>query len=205
MITQLTLVIIYRMQKCKPKRQLRTDRKIHINYSDVKQVLSCLKSALSLLFGQLLQVVIIKKNNILESVSWLCYDSISWWRHQMETFSELLALCSGNSPVTGEFPAQRPVTRSFDVFFDLRPNKRLSKQSWGLWFETPSRWLWRHCNILTPHRLLLITTILHTGIQWSSGALDIYSKGSKNIWNKNRICVAGPSNQLFNSGLILWA
>ena len=47
---------------------------------------------------------------------------------------------------TGEFPAQRPVTRSVDVFFDLRPNKRLNKQSWGWWFETPSRPLWRHCN-----------------------------------------------------------
>ena len=70
----------------------------------------------------------------------------SWWRHQMEKFSALLALCAGNSPVPGEFPAQRPVTRSFDVFFDLRPNKRLSKQSWGWWFETPSRSLWRHCN-----------------------------------------------------------
>ena len=45
---------------------------------------------------------------------------VSWWRHQMETFSALLAICAGNSPVTGEFPAQRPVTRSFDVFFDLR-------------------------------------------------------------------------------------
>ena len=44
----------------------------------------------------------------------------SWWRHQMETFSALLAICAGNSPATGEFPAQRPVTRSFDVFFDLR-------------------------------------------------------------------------------------
>ena len=43
----------------------------------------------------------------------------SWWRHQMETFSALLALCAGNSPVTGEFPSQRPVTRSFDVFFHL--------------------------------------------------------------------------------------
>ena len=43
---------------------------------------------------------------------------------------------------TGEFPAQRPVTRSFDVFFDLRLNKRLSKQSRGWWFETPSRSLW---------------------------------------------------------------
>ena len=55
-------------------------------------------------------------------------------------------LC-GNSPVPGEFPAQRPVTRSFDVFFDLRLNKRLSKQSWGWWFETPSRPLWRYCNV----------------------------------------------------------
>ena len=38
----------------------------------------------------------------------------SWWRHQMETFSALLALCAGNSPITGEFPSQRPLTRSFD-------------------------------------------------------------------------------------------
>ena len=62
----------------------------------------------------------------------------------METSSALLAICAGNLPVTGEFPAQRPVTRSFDIFFDLRLNKRLSKQSWGWWFETPSRPLWRH-------------------------------------------------------------
>ena len=54
--------------------------------------------------------------------------TLAWWRHQMETFSALLAICAGNSPVPGEFPAQRPVTRSFDVYFDLRPNKRLSKQ-----------------------------------------------------------------------------
>ena len=55
--------------------------------------------------------------------------------------------CAGNSPVTDEFPAQRPVTLSFDVFDDLRLNKRLSKQSWSWWFETPSRSLWRHCNV----------------------------------------------------------
>ena len=65
-----------------------------------------------------------------------------WWRHQMETFSALLALSAGNSPVTGEFPAQRPVTRGFDVFFDLRLNERLSKQSWSWWFETPLRPVW---------------------------------------------------------------
>ena len=70
----------------------------------------------------------------------------TWWRHQMETISALLALCAGNSPVTGEFPAQRPVTRSLDVFYHLRLNKRLNKQPWGWWFETLLWSLWRHCN-----------------------------------------------------------
>ena len=69
-----------------------------------------------------------------------------WWRHQMETIAALLALCVRNSAVAGEVPAQRPVMRGFDVFFDLRLNKRLSKQSWGWWFETPSRPLKRHSN-----------------------------------------------------------
>ena len=72
--------------------------------------------------------------------------SLSWWRHQMETFSALLVICVGNSPVPGEFPTQRPVRQSFDVFFDMRLNKRLSKQSWGWWFETLSHPLWRHRN-----------------------------------------------------------
>ena len=70
----------------------------------------------------------------------------TWWRHQMEKFSALLTLCAGNSPVTGEFSAERPVTRSFDVFFDLHQIKRLSKHLRGWWFETLSRPLWRHCN-----------------------------------------------------------
>ena len=60
---------------------------------------------------------------------WQALFERTWWRHQMETFSALLAICAGNSPVPGEFPFQRPATRSFDVFFDLRLNKRLSKQS----------------------------------------------------------------------------
>ena len=64
----------------------------------------------------------------------------------METFLALLALCEGNLPVTGEFPIQRPITRSFGVFFDLSLNKRLRKQSCGWWFKTLSRSLWRHCN-----------------------------------------------------------
>ena len=62
------------------------------------------------------------------------------------TFPTLLALCAGNTPVTNDFPPQRPVTRSFDVFFDLRLNKRLSKQSQRRWFKMPARSLWRHWN-----------------------------------------------------------
>ena len=58
------------------------------------------------------------------------------------------SLCAGNSPVPGEFSAQRPVTRSFDIFCDLSLNKRLSKKSRGWWFETPSWPLWRQCNVL---------------------------------------------------------
>ena len=88
--------------------------------------------------------------------------SQAWWCHQMETFSVLLAICAGNSPVTGEFPSQRPVMRSFGVFFDLRLNNRLSKQSCRRWFETPSRSLWRHRNgktaIYMPNQYLTMLT-----------------------------------------------
>ena len=77
----------------------------------------------------------------------MCYClEVPWWRHEMETFSALLAICAGNSPVTGEFPTKRPVTRRFNVFFDLILNKRLSKQSWSWSFETPLCSLWRHYN-----------------------------------------------------------
>ena len=74
----------------------------------------------------------------------------TWWRHQMETFSMLLALCAGNSLVTVEFPSQRPVTQSFGVFFDLHLNKRMSKPSRRQWFEMPLRSLWCHCNAEYP-------------------------------------------------------
>ena len=66
----------------------------------------------------------------------------------MQTFSALLALCEGKPLVTGGFPSQRPVTRSFCVFFDLRLNTEgFCKQPRRRWFETPSRSLWRHCNV----------------------------------------------------------
>ena len=69
----------------------------------------------------------------------------------METFPALLAICVGNSPVTGEFHAQRPVTRSFDGFYDLRP----SKQWWGWWFEMPSHPLWRHCHAVSNMAIII--------------------------------------------------
>ena len=64
----------------------------------------------------------------------------TWWCHQMETFSALLALCAGNSPV----PVNSPHKGQWCG--DLCLNKRLSKQLWGWWFETPSWSLWRQCN-----------------------------------------------------------
>ena len=86
----------------------------------------------------------------------------TWWRHQMETQSALLAICAGNSQVTGEIPAQRPVTRSFDNSLIARLSKRLSKQSWGWWFEMPSHPLWRHCYDL----LTRVLWIVYDVIKW---------------------------------------
>ena len=81
------------------------------------------------------------------AVAGLClFWPLTWWRHQMETFSTLLVLCAGNSPVTGEFASQRQVTWSFHVFFYMRLNTRLSKQPSGWWLETPPCSLWRHCQ-----------------------------------------------------------
>ena len=62
----------------------------------------------------------LRKGKAIMSISRIVCPMGSWWRHQMETFAALLALREGNSPVNAEFPSQRPVTRSFDVFFDLR-------------------------------------------------------------------------------------
>ena len=92
-------------------------------------------------------------------------------RHQMQTFSALLALCVGNSLVTGEFPSQRPVTRSSDVFFDLRLNKRLCIQSRRRGFETLSSSLWCHCNGIILGMYCMPATIqfniIHALPQWT--------------------------------------
>ena len=98
--------------------------------------------------------------------------TLSWWRHQMETFSALLTICAGNSLVT-----QSPVTRSFNVC-DLHPIKGLSKHLWGWWFVTPWRSLWRHCNAI-------LSSNLHANFCFidehniNGSALTSYSKSFK--------------------------
>ena len=80
-------------------------------------------------------------------------------------YPNMIASSYGNifrvtGPLCGNFtghrwiPLQRPVTRSFDVFFYLFLNKQLNKQSQGWWFETPSRQSWRHCNV---HDVIVMT------------------------------------------------
>ena len=71
---------------------------------------------------------------------------LSWWRHQMETFSALLALCAGNSPVPVNSPHKDQWRGAVMFSLICARNKRLSKQPWGWWFETPSWSLWRQCN-----------------------------------------------------------
>ena len=99
----------------------------------------------------------LEKNSLHLNKGTLCKWKTVWW-HQANvdlsskvSWVHMMTSSNGNIfHVTGhlhrEFPAQRPVTRSFDIFFDLRLNKRLSKQSWGWWFEMPSHPLWGHCN-----------------------------------------------------------
>ena len=95
--------------------------------------------------------------------------------------------CAGNSPVTDEFPSQRPVTRSFGVFFDLHLNKRLSKQSWGWWFETTSRSLWRHVKL--PGRRV------NKECKFCADILGIVCKNTFQciVW-RDRLCPCGPGS-----------
>ena len=72
---------------------------------------------------------------LFQVMTWYQKTTSPWWRHLMETFAALLTICAGNSLVTGEFPSQRPVTRSFDIFFDLCL-KQIVEQT----METPVIW-----------------------------------------------------------------
>ena len=126
----------------------------------------------------------------------------------METFSALLAICAENSPVPGEFPAQRPVTRSFDVFSDLRSNKRLGKQSWGWWSETPSSSLWCHRNDSRgskPISWLLISCLLAVlcPLRWLHNGRDGVSNHQPHEYLLNRFFErrSKKSSQLRVTGL----
>ena len=125
----------------------------------------------------------------------------SWWRHQMETFSALLALCAGNSPVTGDFPAQRAVTRKFDVFFDQRPNKRLSKQSWGWWFETISRSSWRQSYDILAYNIwhIFIYIYMYMEIATRVFALLWYD----NYWHSATVELGGKINFSVKNWLLI--
>ena len=111
-----------------------------------------------LIFGQIAHYIYFKLGRCIHYMPCPLHRlwCIPWWCHQTEKFSALLAICAGNSPVPGAFLAQRPVTQSFDVFFDLCLNNGLSKQSWGWWFETLSRPLWHYYDALMPCRFSLL-------------------------------------------------
>ena len=106
----------------------------------------------------------------------VCHDDVIKWKHLPRYWPFV------GSPVAGEFPSQRSVIRSFDVFFDLYLNKWLSKQSWGWWFETPSCPLWRDSNELTLYfgKYLRPSKKCHLGIMPSqfTGHSIIVSKAS---------------------------
>ena len=140
-----------------------------------------------------------------------------WWRHQMETFSALLAICAGNSPVPGEFPAQRPMTWSFDVFFDLRLNKRLSKQTWGWWLETLSCPFWRHRNAtgeFTHKRSVIRRAFLHEDVIMKLSCITQPTNKISYFWlhlilSKFVLCISWPFNiictyQVFIDGFVLY-
>ena len=111
----------------------------------------------------------------------------------------------GNPSVTGGFPSQRPMTRNFDVFFDLRLNKRLSKQSKRQWFETPSRSLLRHCNVdpdgdPSPSEHLFL-------VLWPGGAMLCHKTWSALV-QVMASCLMAPSHYLkqywLTINMILW-
>ena len=134
----------------------------------------------------------------------------------METFSALLALCVGNSPVTDELPAQRPVTWSFDVFFHLHLNERLNKQQWGGWFEMPLCSLWRHCNARIYwwiRKSLLYSSVLTMEILQTCTKLSIYGKKSlifcytcaiSSIWMSLMMCCWHLLNFLWCHKICNW-
>ena len=148
-------------------------------------------------------------------IKWQAYDEVIKWNHFPRYWSSssngnifhVTGYWSfvgrgggGNSPVTGECPAQRPVTRNFDVFFDLHLNNGLSKQSWGWLFETPSRPLWCHCNKLQCNYHLWKNNNVSIGDIANFGDSDIAK-----FWKRYRLSYQGLMSDLAAlSDLIRW-
>ena len=117
-------------------------------------------------YNHVCPVSTVNATNVMVCFVMIWHQSIEWhtWGYYVAVFrghivKNIIMMTSSNGNIfrvtgplcgeftgPGEFPAQRPVTLSFDVFYDLRPNERLSKQQWGWWFETLSCSLWRHRN-----------------------------------------------------------
>ena len=99
-------------------------------------------------FSSKLSKVVLKSQNSTGSGNCPGTQKPSHWTDDVIKWKHSFPRCWGGPPVTGGFPSQRPVTRSFDIFFDVCMTKRLSKQSRCRWFEAPWHSLWRHCNAL---------------------------------------------------------
>ena len=134
----------------------------------------------------------------------VCCGCAAWWRHQMEAFSALLAICAGNSQVTDEFPSQRPATQGFDVFFDLRLNKRLSKQSRRWWFQTPSCSLWRHCNVLFGWLCMISFVVIFYSVNDKTDIIEILKNQELvkvMLWYRNSLNLIGPMVTSWNGNI----
>ena len=140
---------------------------------------------------------------------WFIVTGSQWYNNKRLSSGRRYMMTSSNGTIfrvtgplcgdfTGEFPTQRPVTRSFDVFFDLRVNKRLSKHSWGWWFETPESSLWRHCNdtkcVSYPYCKLNpgLTACNH----WKHGMPQISTKMLKVLWYEIPLISIGNQTSL---------
>ena len=124
------------------------------------------------------------------------HDDVIKWTH----FPSCWPFVRVISAVTGEFPAQRPVSRSFDVFFDLCLNQQLSKQWRRRWFETSSRSLWRHCNVIqvawhTGRWTLVLrsppSTSRRLRMFWGPSSPEVVAKTS---WRVPVLCAGWRSN-----------
>ena len=146
-----------------------------LNTSSPKQSDRCLKATYSVAFSWVDCFVFW----CISCYRVLSHDDVIKWKH----FPRYWPFVRGIH--RGEFPTQRPVARSFDVFFDLRLNKRLSKQPWGWWFETLSRLLWRHRNVGSHWQWLRFGTGTDTGLGHTDVKCNIVHIVSPHIYFNN--------------------